>query len=132
MHLGSRGIAISLNPSSGQGQRQKPDTGLSEKLRCSGCEICLEIATCRQGIIHGACFSPRYPGKSVLIALGHLCRLVHALCLLYRKARLSFTAIPAHTCQDVEGDERSSQRKLQPASSQNGHVQAANVCGVVI
>lgn len=44
----------------------------------------------------------------------------------------TFTAIPAHTCQDVEGDERSSQRKLQPASSQNGHVQAANVCGVEI
>lgn len=80
VHLGSHGIAISLNPSSGQGQRQKPDMGLSEKLRCSGWEICLEIDTCRQGIIHGACFSPSYPGKSVLIALGHQCRLGHALC----------------------------------------------------
>ena len=109
----------------GRARDRSRTRGCWEKLRCLAWEICWQRATRRQGIIHGACFSLSYPGKSVLIALGHQHRLVSSC-----TREQDFHSYPwPHL---LGCGPRLSQRKRQIASTQDGPGQAMTVWEVVI
>ena len=96
MHLGSLGIVTCRIPVQGRA-REKPGMRLSEKLRPSARNICLEIGTHRQGIMHEACFSPSYAGKPALIVLHQRHRVIGA-----RRSQISLLT-PARIRKEMGG-----------------------------
>lgn len=79
MHLGGPAVAELLNPSQEGARERSQARVLSEGPRSSAWEICLQMATCRQGMMHKPCFLPRYLGKPVLIVVSQQHRIDYAL-----------------------------------------------------